>query len=204
MPDASWFYSSLSQVTAAIVGFVGGFLVLRLLDFIRDWGSLLARLESSQSEWSNASAYADHEKGDSTAARQRESLLWTVLYRTIQERHEAKMPSEILVGGALLLLLMGVGVVWPLASLRAPSNGTQSMFLVPFNGLVLAFAVLMYVRGRAALKKLKDFKLWDRTEGDVVNYEMQIEAWQAEDEWRKQHATKQREETSKAPEPEDS
>jgi hypothetical protein len=34
--DPSWFYSSLSQVTAAIVGFLGGFLILRLLGHISD------------------------------------------------------------------------------------------------------------------------------------------------------------------------
>jgi hypothetical protein len=31
--DPGWFSSSLAQVTAAIVGFLGGFVILRLLDF---------------------------------------------------------------------------------------------------------------------------------------------------------------------------
>jgi hypothetical protein len=35
--DPGWFYSSLAQVTAAIVGFLGGFVILRLLDFTKEW-----------------------------------------------------------------------------------------------------------------------------------------------------------------------
>lgn len=50
MADPSWFYSSLSQVTAAIVGFVGGFLILRLQQLMRDWRSLEIELRSALDE----------------------------------------------------------------------------------------------------------------------------------------------------------
>jgi hypothetical protein len=34
--DPSWFYSSISQVTA-VVGFLGGFVIVRLVAFMSDW-----------------------------------------------------------------------------------------------------------------------------------------------------------------------
>ena len=44
MEQPQWFYSSLARVTAAIVGFVGGFLLVRLLEVMRDWSGLVDRL----------------------------------------------------------------------------------------------------------------------------------------------------------------
>lgn len=44
-PDPSWFYSSLAQSSAAVVGFVGAFLIFRIQDYMASWARMTSEIE---------------------------------------------------------------------------------------------------------------------------------------------------------------
>ncbi len=178
------FYSSLSQVTAAIVGFFGGFLILRLLGYITDWRELRRRLESTQSRWAfMESAAEEGERRYSDEAfylqlRAEENRLWSELFRAKQEQGHVEMPVELGFAGVVLAALIGIGVIWPLFALAAPSNHLQSVFLLPWMILMVIFAALMYLKARQAYRELKAFQLWDRVEAQYEDQLLQAEAWE--------------------------
>jgi hypothetical protein len=49
--DPSWFYSSIAQSTAALVGFVGGFYIFRLQTYLSEWAAATRSLEALQQRW---------------------------------------------------------------------------------------------------------------------------------------------------------
>jgi hypothetical protein len=101
--DPSWFYSSLSQVTAAVVGFVGGFLVLLLQQQISAWRELLVQLETGQTRWWLTSD-TFHQKGQEEWIPQlhvERQQRWAELTHALAEKERARMPLELVVGGDL-------------------------------------------------------------------------------------------------------
>jgi hypothetical protein len=158
--DTSWFYSSLAQVSAAIVGLLGGFLTLRLINYINEWRELKNRVGDLQPRWADARLVNRRPKAAPSHEQVfQETRLWQALKSAIAERDAAAMPREILLAGVVLGLLTGVGVIWPLYSLDAPSTGIQSQYLIPFTALLLAFGVLLYFLARQSLAELKGVEL---------------------------------------------
>jgi hypothetical protein len=49
--DPAWFFSSLAQATAALVGFVGGFSFYRLHGYIAEWTAAARELGTQQRRW---------------------------------------------------------------------------------------------------------------------------------------------------------
>lgn len=206
MTDSSWFYSSLSQVTAAIVGFFGGFFILRLLNYTGEWRQLRSRLESTQSAWilqerSTEDVESSHLDTLERQAKVDADRLWLDLKRAIDARRLAKMPRELLWGALLLGVLLLVGSVWPLLVLGGPSNSQQLGFLVPWVIVLAAFGLLMYFQARASLNELKSLKLADRTEGQYEEDALQEEAWAAQQAWWEEEQRKKKERPSAPEEP---
>lgn len=168
MNDAAWFYSSLAQVSAAVVAFLGGFLLLRLQDYERYWQDVLVRLRMNQARWAQ-----DRDLQPNA------SFSWNELVRAVEEQKQASVPRHIFWSGGCLALLFITGSVAPLFALRAPSNPAKAWFLLPVAALVLAFVVIAYVRSRKTLAELKAFKLWPLVDGAYIDWEMQNEAWAA-------------------------
>ena len=182
MGQTAWFYSSLSQVTAAIVGFIGGFLILRLLNVMSEWRELQARLDRSQRAWQRARIKREATPigeiiGPLPEAYQREDEAWDELYRAIKERNRTAFPKEFMLGGALLLGLLTVGTVAPLMALGFPNNRLQMVFLAPWSLLVLTFGVLIALRARGTLSQLESFPLLKSTEAELDDQELQEDAW---------------------------
>lgn len=179
--DAAWFYSSLAQVAAAVVAFLGGFLLLRLQDYERYWQDILARLKANQARW------VQDQNIQSDA-----SFSWNELVRAVEEQKQAAVPHHIFWSGGCLGLLFLIGSVAPLFALGQPSNGAKSWFLLPVATLVLAFVLIAYFRSRDKLAELKAFELWPRVEDELIEQEMQNEAWKARKEWEEEEKQRKR------------
>jgi hypothetical protein len=181
-PDSSWFYSSLSQVTAAIVGFFGGFFILRLLGYMSEWDDLRRRIDSLETGWFPRNVATEGGRLDPDVEDQveiEEDRLWMDLVRALDERNRANMHPEMIWGGVLLAVLLGIGTVWPLIALGAPSNRQQWSFLVPWALALLGFGGVMYWRARLVLGDLKAFPLSQRTEREYDQYLLNREADEA-------------------------
>jgi hypothetical protein len=180
VPDPSWFYSSLSQVTAAIVGFLGGFLVLRVHGITARWQELVTQLDTLESAWQSAEN-AIRQKGRRQIAvlpneEMEEGRLFEELRKADREAVVAAMPTELLWAACVLVALLAVGGLWPLLTLGSPSNRIQAGFLGPFSLLVLAFTGLQYWELRRALKKLKAFRLMKYTRRRIDEADVSEEA----------------------------
>lgn len=186
MEQPQWFYSSLAQVTAAIVGFVGGFLLLRLLEVMREWSALSDRLGERQRRWSRAQHREDqydqiHEmktgpyKGERLRLANEVSDAWSDLYETIQEQRGAKMPSDLLWSLGLIVLVAYAFALGPLLALDHPGLVERGVWL---GALATALALLAaFLRGavRARYKTLRDFKLYPHAYARLEDYELWIE-----------------------------
>lgn len=163
MPDPAWFYSSLSQVTAAMVGFIGGFVFLRLQHSITAWKEIGDALRETQMAWLKVrmSIRLREEASTAVPAELRAELrrAWVDLWYTAKTRELQKPPWELALWALLLLALSAVGIVRPLLDLSAPTQPTQLNYLVPWSGIVLAFVVLGSVRAMMVLRKLKSIQL---------------------------------------------
>lgn len=182
MTEPAWFYSSLAQVSAAIVAFLGGFLLLRLQDYERSWQDILVRLNVNQARWTQD----QNLQPDA-------SFSWNELVRAVEEQKQAAVPRHIFLSGACLAVLFLVGSVAPLYALGEPSLGARSWFLLPVAGLVLAFVLIAYLRSRDTLARLKAFELWPRVDGAYIDWEMQNEAWKSQKEWEEAERRKRAE-----------
>jgi hypothetical protein len=181
--DASWFYSSLAQVTAALVGLLGGFLTLRLLGYMNDWRQLEGRLKLLQNSWvladlateNNSQLKTPTEQAD---ARREENRLWNELLFSIEERETAVVPREFLWGGLTLFLLLIAGVLLPLLLLDQPDVLEKSGLLALFAALVLLFSSFIYVGASSSLESLqREDVLWERTQGRYEDHQMTVEGW---------------------------
>jgi hypothetical protein len=184
-PDPSWFYSSLAQVTAAIVGFLGAFVILRLLDFINEW-----RETGDSIVTTRAAFYAKHKElaaakktGRETATIESDiARLWGELVRLLTRRNAAAFPSVVNRMTIALLALTAAGILWPLISLSGPSNLTQLFFLVPWVAIVLVAAPVISKEARKQLDRLQATKLSQQFEGQYENYILQFEGHNGADE----------------------
>jgi hypothetical protein len=181
-----WFYSSLAQVTAAIVGFVGGFLLLRLLEVIRDWSGLVDRLRERQTRW----ARADHREraydqvhelklgpftGERLELSNDESETWSDLYETIQEQRATKMPTDLLWSLGLVTLIAFAFALGPLLALDHPSFYERLIWLAGLATALGALVALLRAAVRARYKALQEFELYPHTKARLEDYELQIE-----------------------------
>ncbi|HEX8004313.1 MAG TPA: hypothetical protein VF519_16625 [Mycobacteriales bacterium] len=147
-----WFYSSLAQVTASLVGFLGAFLLVRLSSYIADWRDAASALDRLQRSWSIAHTSGLHERAY--------EALWEL--RVLDDRRQAeRFPREIPAVFALVGLVFGVGVVLPLLALGAPSNAAQAAYLGPVALLVVAGAAIMLLAARRAFREWRTVALWD-------------------------------------------
>jgi hypothetical protein len=176
--DPAWFYSSLAQVTAAIVGFLGGFLIIRLTSLMSEWRTLMSRLETSQRAWVSVNQTIKRIRPthpiDIEADRER---LWYEVMGAVGEQNTARLPREMAVWGIALGILAASGIVWPLIALGAPTNSLQVDFLVPWAVVLLAFVGLMYRRAVDALRELKSVPLWSPVRS---KYDEEIEYTESE------------------------
>lgn len=197
MSEPQWFYSSLAQVTAAIVGFVGGFLLLRLLEVMRDWGSLLDKLQHRQSQWSHAESQERQydqihppKIGPFTGERLRltndESQAWDDLYGTIQERSLATMPRELLFSLAAVTLIAILFSLGPLLFLDHPDLLERSLWLTSLALSLATVAATVVLAVRRAYRKLHGYELYPHTKARLEDYELWIEGMQ-EREQEKSH-----------------
>lgn len=179
MNDAAWFYSSLSQVSAAVVSLLGAFLLLRLQDSERYWRDILVRLRLNQARW----IQDQNLQPDA-------SFSWNELVRAVEEQKQAVVPRQIFLSGACLAVLFVIGGMLPLFALGEPADGTKAWFLLPVAALVLVFVVLAYLQARGTLARLKAFELWPRVESEYIEWEMQNLAWESRKEWEEEERRK--------------
>lgn len=163
--DPAWFYSSLAQATAALVGFVGGFYIYRLQGYISDWTTAARELTSQQVRWLAAHRDVRREQtvhaadaGDGlrsrTEAERIEDNLWADLRRHLDAQDSTVFPAELGWLGLGLAALFVVGCVIPLMWLGEPSNIEQFGFVLPVTLLVVAIGAYMHHRARS------DFVAW--------------------------------------------
>jgi hypothetical protein len=186
LTDAACFYSSLAQVTAAVVAFLGGFLLLRLQDYERYWQDILVRPRVNQARWSQDKDLQPNA-----------SFSWNELVRAVDEQRQAAVPGHILSGGCLAVMFL-VGSIAPLFALGEPDDSAKAWFLIPTALLVLVFVAIAFLRSRATLATVKAFELWPYVEGEYIEWEMQNEAWAAKEAWEKDERRKQRAATADA------
>lgn len=186
MGQPQWFYSSLAQVTAAIVGFVGGFLLLRLLEVMRDWSALGDELRERQKRWSGADhrerAYDQaHElklgpfTGERLKLSNDESDAWSDLYETIQAQRATKMPTDLLWSLGLVALIAFAFALGPLLALTHPSFWERLIWLAGLATALGALVALLRATVRARYKALQEVELYPHTQARLEDYELQIE-----------------------------
>lgn len=207
MSQPQWFYSALAQVTAAIVGFIGGFLLLRLLELLREWRTLTERLEDRQARWSHAEFLERqydqiHEaeigpyKGERLKLSNDQSASWSDLYKAIQERELVKMPRELLWALATVTVIALVFALGPLLVLDAPSILERASWL---GGLALALALIAFLLAatvRSRHKELHAYELHPHTQARLDDYEMWIEGMQEQERQQKERLEAERKTSS--------
>lgn len=186
-----WFYSSLSQVTAALVGFIGGFVIIRLSQVVAEWRDVIARLKTREDEWVWARIYAAQVdatsvpdtgpyEGEQARAHHAVSRSWSALYEVIEEQRSARFPFELIVTAIFLIGFLFVGTVWPLSELEEP--GSKLRWLVPWSILLLCLFAAVFGMTWRVLWKLRATKLAVRTQTELEDYELQMEAWRDREE----------------------
>lgn len=189
MAQPEWFYSSLAQVTGAIVGFLGGFLLLRLLEVMREWQSLQERLGERQTRWSRAHsrerAYDQvhpPKLGPFTGERLKLSNdlsdAWSDLYEVIEERRRARLPADLLWSLALVTLIAFSFALGPLLALEEPSATERVLWLGTLGTALIGLATLLRAAVYNRYKALQGFKLYPRTVARLEDYELWVEGMQ--------------------------
>lgn len=194
--DPSWFYSSLAQSAAAVVGFVGAFLIFRVQDYMTNWAHDLADLEALQRRWVPAHVDVETQEKDWYRAldadpgrdepsrdqfvrfsleRERDEL-WRNLRLILDRRRLATFPRELVQMAALIGLLLLVGTLGPLLALGAPSNVMQVGWLAAVAVLIVATASAMILRARTEFRRLKEYRLFPLVDSE---YEEQL-IWEDE------------------------
>ena len=174
MDDPQWFYSSLAQVTAALVGFLGSFLLLRMQTYIGEWRSQLILLQERQRQWRYAQGeYGQHrlqiyrkamkEKAappdpDRAIERPAEEA-WRELSALIARRNAEQFPTELTWLLAGLGVVLATGIVAPLVALGEPSNGEQRWYVGLLALFVALGGVFMHRTARTAFRAWKHFEL---------------------------------------------
>ncbi|HVE95050.1 MAG TPA: hypothetical protein VNB24_09030 [Acidimicrobiales bacterium] len=202
--DPEWFYSSTAQATAALVGFAGAFLLLRLQDYMAHWRSRARELASAQSAWASADLIVEaQERTWRKAAKGRQTRppreqyvsradervcdeAWRRLRPLLDEQDSDKFPMELWVATALVGLLYTLGCVVPLLLLGSPNNSQQLLVVGLVSALVVVFGLFMLCRARVAFREWLKTPLYDRTELrfelqriDEAEFEKRMEAEEA-------------------------
>jgi len=139
-----WFYTSLAQVTASLVGFLGAFLLVRLSAYIGEWRTSANELHRLQRTWSVARS--------TNAGPRAEEALWEI--RVLDDRRRGeRFPRELPLVFVVLGLVFVVGVVLPLMALAAPAEGTRTAYVLPVALLVVAGAAIMLLAARQAFRE---------------------------------------------------
>jgi hypothetical protein len=163
MSQASGFYVAVAEVTAAVVGLLGGFLMQRVLSYVHEWQALRRQLEASQASWLRRKEEVGRATDRSGEARRRSQSdvdwLWQELLEALEEKSGAAIPSELKLGAAILGLLFCLGTAAPLLLLGAPTNGAQLIFVIVGISLLASFVWLIARLAAQTLKRVKDFKL---------------------------------------------
>lgn len=176
--DPGWFYSSLAQVTAAIVGFLGGFVILRLLDFMSEWRETADDIVTTRSAFyaKRTELETAKERGHLTTAIESDiDRLWGELVRLLRRRDAAQFPRVVNRLTAGLLVLTSVGIILPLLALEGPSNGRQLAFLIAWVVIVLIAAPLIAREARRQLKLLRGVKLSEESEAEYQQFLLDFE-----------------------------
>lgn len=192
--EPAWFFSSLAQVTAAIVAFLGGFLTLRLQDQVKEWRALRIGLVSTQRRWLGAKRAAErfwdqYAKTQGTGPIEgptpeldRENETWASLVDLIEEQKQSTLPRFFSIGAVALSMLLVVGVVLPLLDLDAPSDRMQAAYLAIFLLPLVGFASATAFVARAELRAVRTLRLWDRVVAEYENYLANVEMWEQQEE----------------------
>ena len=123
-------------MTAAIVGFLGGFVILRLLDFMREWRGTADSIVTTRAAYYAKRSELERAEGNPATTPAIESdldRLWGDLVRLLQRRDAAQFPRVVNRLTTGLLALMAVGIIWPLLALSGPSDW-KSVGLPPAVG----------------------------------------------------------------------
>ncbi len=168
MNDPAWFYSSLAQVTAAFIGFVGGFIFLRLQQIFAGWRDLALRLQAAQMAWITARRNIRKRTEANIAVLPEMDTevrrTWVELWFILKQRQIASLPRNLGLWVVLLLALSIVGIIGPLIALQEPVLSTRVVFLVPWSALVLSFVLLGYAQARTFLSRLKSVAILPSTQ----------------------------------------
>ena len=171
MSDAQWFYSSLAQVSAALIGLLGGFLLVRLSSYIAEWRDARGRLLRLEREWRTATAAtlrAQAAGGAAREAREREDDAWYALRVAADEREAARFPRELVVTLVVLAALLVTGVLAPLLALGAPGNAEQGAYVAVIAVLVVGVGLVMTAAAVGAFGEWRRLALSDKTEARLA------------------------------------
>lgn len=201
-PDPSWFYSSLAQSSAAVVGFVGAFLIFRIQDYMASWARMTSQIETLQPRWSTAYSQLQRsvdswrravQSGGVTATRQerrqfvsaamerQEEEAWRDLRPLLDRRRVDAFPKELVWSAALLGGLFIVGTLAPLMFLSAPANGIQLLWVAGVGGAVAIVAGAMLWRAWQEYKRFKTVPLYRMVDGYYETELLQEENWEEQD-----------------------
>jgi hypothetical protein len=180
--EPQWFYSSLAQVSAGLVGFLGAFLLVRLSAYIAEWRTARTALLRLQREWSAAQReLKDCPPANAAAARMREADAWDDLRQADDERRGAHFPAELVGTLGILGLLLIVGALVPLLALPGPSTGEQVAYLVPVAALVVVAGAVMIAAAWRTYVAWRDTALWPPVAARIDEERAREEVWAGQD-----------------------
>lgn len=198
MSDPSWFYSSLAQSAATIVGLGGAFYIFRLQTFVSEWTTAAEQLPVQQRRWSEARfrvrqeesrfgeprTVDDHfEDGVSPDSAQEERERWSDLREHLELRETAAFPGELLSLAALLGAVLLAGCFIPLVMLGGDGNLQQVGIVSPFAALSVLTGVVMYRRASSAFTRWQTIEMWSTTLASLEEARLQDEASEAQERW---------------------
>ena len=173
MSDPQWFYSSLAQVSAGLVGLLGGFLLVRLSSYIAEWRTARTTLLRLQRDFHAAerAALLLRVQGSPQERREvseRESAAWYALMTAHSDRAAASFPSELVVTLVVLAGLLAAGVLAPLVALGAPGTTEQVTYVAIIALLVAGVGLVMTRAAHAAFTAWRDLDLGEKTTGRIT------------------------------------
>jgi hypothetical protein len=142
--DPAWFYSSLSQVTAALVGFFGAALILRLQRNRERWRDGRRALEKGLKRYNDL---RPDDKWEGQAA---------TISNLVDNGFRTHLPRELPIFAGFLIALLIVGVAWPLRDLPAPEMGAKEPQIVWVGAITILALLYLFGSARAALAKYHD------------------------------------------------
>jgi hypothetical protein len=160
-PDTDVFFSTVATVTSALVGFLGGFFVMRLQAFAEEWRKLqfeLARYDREDRDIASALARSKVSGRGSGETERLEAAKHSLDQRymaLLAQRMRARMPAEVPVQLVLLLGLVACGVIVPLLAISGPSSSLRVEVIVPVVALLLIMWAAMFGIAWNALRRLR-------------------------------------------------